>query len=187
MARLSYEGLMRPVDGDLAPAFAARRPHALGQAYDRYATLLTGVARQVLGDAAAAEDCVHDALLRVWRARDSYRPERGSLRAFLASCVRNEALTTLRGAGRRTERERRVLRLEPAPGDESAAALDALRVRAALARLPVEQRATIEYAYFANLSQAEIAARMDVPLGTVKGRVALAMRKLKAELAEDGA
>jgi len=172
LARLSYEGLMRPVDGDLAPAFAARRPHALGQAYDRYATLLTGVARQVLGDAAAAEDCVHDALLRVWRARDSYRPERGSLRAFLASCVR-------------TERERRVLRLEPAPGDESAAALDALRVRAALARLPVEQRATIEYAYFANLSQAEIAARMDVPLGTVKGRVALAMRKLKAELAED--
>ena len=174
-------------DATLIGDFQARRGPALAAVYRLYWRTLYAAAHAVLHDREDAEDCVHDALLRVWRARDSYRPERGSLRAFLASCVRNEALTTLRGAGRRTERERRVLRLEPAPGDESAAALDALRVRAALARLPVEQRATIEYAYFANLSQAEIAARMDVPLGTVKGRVALAMRKLKAELAEDGA
>lgn len=142
------------------------------------------VARSVLADASAAEDCVHDALLRVWQARDSYRIERGSLRAFLISCVRNEALDRMRSGARRVERERRAFLLEPASVEtlESADPLDAARVRAALARLPGEQRTVIEHAYYENLSQTQIAERLDVPLGTVKGRVALAMRKLRAEL-----
>lgn len=170
----------------LAANFAARRPAALGAAYERYAIQLCSVARAVLHDPADAEDCVHDALLRVWRTPDSYRPERGSLHAFLIGCVRNEAMSRLRSAGRRIEREKKAFRLEPV-GDIAAPVdhVEAARVRAALARLPEEQRAALESAFFANLSQREIAEKFGVPLGTVKSRVALGMRKLQRELREE--
>jgi RNA polymerase sigma-70 factor (ECF subfamily) len=168
----------------LAADFAARRPAALGRAYERNAALLVSVAARVLGERAAAEDCVHDALLRVWQARDSYRPERGSLRAFLATCVRNEALSRLRSSTRRAEREQRAALLEPAPvgAFEPVDPIEAARVRAALERLPADQRDVLERAYFAGLSQTEIAERTGLPLGTVKSRAALALRKLRAAL-----
>ncbi len=178
-----------PADDDaLAADFVARRPDALARAYERNARILVSVAGHVLGEA-AAEDCVHDALLRVWQTPDSYRPERGSLRAFLVSCVRNEAMNRLRSSGRRVERERRAYLLEPAAVEtiEAADPIDARRVRAALARLPHEQREAIVHAYFENLSHAQIAERFGLPLGTVKSRVALGMRKLHAELAGAGA
>jgi RNA polymerase sigma-70 factor (ECF subfamily) len=177
-------GLSRDDDA-LAADFIARRPDGLSRVYERYAALLAGVAGHVLGERAAAEDCLHDALLRVWQTPDSYRPERGSLRAFLVACVRNEAMSRLRGGGRRVERERRASALETATLEpvEPADPVDAARVRAALARLPGEQRLVIESAYFDNLTQTQIAARLGLPLGTVKGRVALALRKLKFELA----
>jgi RNA polymerase sigma-70 factor (ECF subfamily) len=101
--------------------------------------------------------------------------------------VRNEAMSRMRAAARRTERERRVLRLEP-PLDHEADVVDhveAGRVRAALERLPSEQREVIEQAFFANRTQRQIAEKLGIPLGTVKGRVALAMRKLQAELARE--
>ena len=168
--------------------FVARRPDALARAYERDARVLVSVARHVLGDA-AAEDCVHDALLRVWQTKDSYRPERGTLRAFLISCVRNEAMSRLRTSGRRVDRERRASLLEPLSVEpiEPADPVDAARVRAALARLPREQREAVEHAYFENLSHTQIAERFGLPLGTVKSRVALGMRKLQAELAGAGA
>src|SRR5271157_5603803 len=103
------------MDGDasaLAAGFVARRPAALEAAYECYAVELYSVARAALRNAADAEDCVHDALLRVWRTPDSFRQERGSLRAFLIGCVRNEAMSRLRSAARRGERERKAFRLE---------------------------------------------------------------------------
>ena len=174
---------MQTQEDALATGFAARRPEALARAYESYARLLVSVARHVLSEASAAEDCVHDALLRVWQAPDSYSTERGTLRAFLISCVRNEALSRLRSGNRRVERERRAHLLEAPPYEsEPADPVDARRVRAALARLPAEQRDSIECAYFENLTQAQIAERLGVPLGTVKSRVSLALRKLRAEL-----
>ena len=174
-------------DEALVADFVARRPSGLARAYERYAVLLVSVARQVLGDAALAEDCVHDALLRVWQTANSYRPERGSLRAFLTTCVRNEALSTHRSSGRRSEREQKAFRLEPRDAEtiEVVDPVDAARVRAALTRLPDEQRETIVQAYFNDLTQSQIAERLGVPLGTVKSRVSLALRKLQAEFAGD--
>ena len=93
----------------LAAGFVARRPAALEAAYECYSLELYSVARAVLRNAADAEDCVHDALLRVWRTPDSFRQERGSLRAFLIGCVRNEAMSRLRSAARRAEREKERL------------------------------------------------------------------------------
>jgi len=170
----------------LAAGFIARQPTALGAAYERYAVELCSVARAVLRSAADAEDCVHDALLRVWRTPASFRPERGSLRAFLIVCVRNEAMSRLRGTGRRLERERRAARLEPVPDREPSFVdpVEAVRVRSALERLPAEQRVAVEKAFFENLSQRQIAEKLDLPLGTVKSRVMLGVRKLRDELRE---
>ncbi len=171
----------------LAAGFIARRPAALGIAYESYAVELYSVARAVLRNAADAEDCVHDALIRVWQTPGSFRLERGSLRAFLIVCVRNEAMSRMRSAGRRLEREKKAFRLEPVPDADPFVVdpVEAARVRAALGRLPPEQRVALESAYFENLSQREIAEKLDVPLGTVKSRVMLAMRKLKDDLRMD--
>ena len=178
---------MAPDEEPFAADFIARRADGLARVYERYAVVLLATARHVLGRASEAEDCVHDALVRVWETPDSYRPARGSLRAFLIACVRNEAMSRLRGAARRTERERRVLRLEPSVEREAEIVdhVEAARVRAALSRLPTEQREVIEQAFFANRTQREIAEKLGIPLGTVKGRVALAMRKMQAELARE--
>jgi len=172
-------------DDALAADFAARSSDGLGRTYERYKVLLVSIARHVLSDASLAEDCVHDALVRAWQTPGSYVPQRGSLRAFLASCVRNEATSRARSNARRQERERRAYLLEPVlPATiEPADPIDAARVRVALDRLPEDQRRTIELAYFGNLSQSQIAELLGIPLGTVKSRVALAMRKLHAELA----
>ncbi len=170
-------------DASLVAEFVARRPRGLAVAYERYAPELLAVARHVLG-VAEAEDCVHETLMRVWRAPGSFRVERGSLRAFLIACVRNEAVSSLRSGKRRQERELRAVRLElereivEPPLD----ALEAVRVRAALGRLPSEQRTVIELAYYRNQTQTKIAEELGLPLGTVKSRVALALRRLAREL-----
>ncbi len=170
-------------DRSLVADFIARRPIGFERAYEAYAVELCSVARHVLNDAAWAEDCVHDALLRVWRSPGCFRAERGSLRAFLITCVRNEALSELRSASRRAGRERKALRLEP-PTDEMRVVdhVEAARVRDAIAHLPPEQRDVILRAYYGNRTQAQIAEETQVPLGTVKSRASLALLKLKAEL-----
>jgi RNA polymerase sigma-70 factor, ECF subfamily len=175
-------------DEELSLEFIERKPNTLARAYESYARVLNAVARSVLGNSGAAEDCVHEALLRVWQTPGSYRLERGSLRTFLIACVRNEALMTVRSAGRRTAREERAERLRVVPDTaiEVVDHIEAGRVRDALARLPDEQRAAIELVYFGNESHVQAAARLGVPLGTLKSRVSLGVRRLHALMAPAG-
>jgi len=170
-----------PDDAALARAFARREHDALDRVYVRYGRRLLAVALAVLGDRATAEDALHDALLRAWNAA-SYRPERGTLGAFLAACVRNEAIGNARGSQRRRARELRALPDEPDIVDPA----DAIVVRAALATLPFEQREVLEYAYDRGLTHVEIAAELGIPLGTIKSRIMLAMRKLATTLGTKG-
>lgn len=162
---------------DLDAAFAAHADGALEEAYRRHAPALQAAARHVLGSSADARDCVHDALLRVW-AKPVYRVERGALRAFLIVCVRNEALSRKRRDVRHVALERRAA--EPPPFGIGAA--ERLAVRAALGGLPREQRDVIELAYWGDFTQPEIAARLGAPLGTIKSRAALGLRKLARTL-----
>ena len=165
-------------DRDLDTAFAAHADGALEEAYRRYASILQTAARHVLGDAADARDCVHDALVRVWSKPDAYRIERGALRAFLIVCVRNEAISRKRSALRLVATERRAASAPAFVVDLA----ERVAVRAALDVLPREQRAVIELAYWSDYSQPEIAARLNVPLGTIKSRAALGLRKLARTL-----
>ncbi|HTA40156.1 MAG TPA: sigma-70 family RNA polymerase sigma factor [Candidatus Acidoferrales bacterium] len=170
-------------DDRLATAFAARERGAFDEAYKRYGALLYSTAYNVLGNADDAQDCVHDALARVWRSPNAYSRARGAVRSFLVVCVRNEAISRLRSQGRRTRLADR-LAAEPQEHDE----LDVVdvverdRLRAAMSGLPPEQRAPIELAYYGGKTHVEVAAELGEPLGTVKSRIALGLRKLAAAL-----
>lgn len=168
----------------LGQAFARRERWAFDEAYLRFGSLLYTVALNVLHRPEDAEDCVHDALVRVWKNPRAYTAERGPVRAFLAVCVRNEAISRTRSSTRREHLAERVSR--------EAQAVDELpihdfveerRVREALALLPDDQRTAVTLAYFGGKTHVEIAKELNEPLGTVKSRIALGLRKLGVALA----
>lgn len=170
-------------DARIARDFSDRRPEALAAAYRAYSQLLYSVARNVLGNAEDAEDCVHDALTRVWRRGFSYRTERGTLKSYLVVCVRNEAISRLRSDTRHSQIERDAFLDTPQSYEiELADHAQSASLRQALAALPEEQRQVIELSYFRNLTQTQISGRLGVPLGTIKSRVGLAMQRLKKAL-----
>ncbi|MGR4064888.1 MAG: RNA polymerase sigma factor [Vulcanimicrobiaceae bacterium] len=172
----------------LVDDFAARRRAGLEQVYALWSRLFFSVARYALADDARAEDCVHDALLRVWRTPNRFTGNREMLKAYLVACVRNESLLMLRSQSRRDERERKAARLAP-PAAVDPPVVDPVeteRLRRALARLPEEQRAALDLAYYGNKTHVEIAQETGIPLGTIKSRISMAMRKLHEELAADG-
>jgi RNA polymerase sigma-70 factor (ECF subfamily) len=156
----------------------------LNEIYERYADVCFSVALHVLRSPDDAEDCMHDVFVRVWQRRDAYRPERGSLRSFLIACGRNDALARLRAAARHRAIEEREAELQRPLELEIADHVEAARVRRSLSALPDDQRRALELAYFAGLTHREIAAALGEPLGTIKSRLALALRRLARELGE---
>jgi RNA polymerase sigma-70 factor (ECF subfamily) len=156
--------------------------------YDRYGALAYGLALRVLGDPARAEDAVQDAFLNLWHHAATFDAARGSIRAWLLTAVRNRCIDYLRGRG---SRERREQELSPdveyvqSPADpwrEVSLSLERAAVRDAIASLPTEQRQVVEMAYFGGYSHTEIAEMSRVPLGTVKGRMRLALEKMGSYL-----
>jgi RNA polymerase sigma-70 factor, ECF subfamily len=170
-------------DETFAAAFAAKDPRAFEEAYRRYGSLLYSTAYHVLGVAEDAQDCVHDALTRVWRSPDAYSRSRGAVRSFLTVCVRNEAITRLRARGRRSRLAQRIA-AEPLEHAEleTTDPFETERLRAAMRTLPGEQRRVIELAFFQQKTHTEIARELGDPLGTVKSRIAMALRKLGGAL-----
>jgi RNA polymerase sigma-70 factor (ECF subfamily) len=160
---------------------------ALAELYDRHAPFVLGVALKIVRDQNEAEDVVHDAFIAVVERADQFRPERGSLIAWLVTTVRHLALDRARRRIRRTQILDEELRHEPAEPVADPEALSWLEHRrvavvAALAHLSVEQRRTLEIAFFEGLSYPEIAERESVPLGTIKSRAARALAALRAAL-----
>lgn len=155
----------------------------LDEVYKLHADVCFSVALAVLRSPDDAEDCMHDVFVRLWQ-QHGYRAERGSLRSFLIACVRNEALSRRRAAARHREIEEREALLHPVVDFEPVDHVEAARVRRALASLPAEQRSALELAYFGGLTHTEIASRLGEPLGTIKSRLALALRRLGRELAQ---
>lgn len=178
---------MEYTDDSVLDLLARGAPEAFEALYDRYSRLAFTVAMRVLSDQAAAEDVVQDAFLSVWRRSATFRAERGSLRSWLCTIVRNRAIDRLRGESGRARYELSLdnSRDEPSLSDtwtEVVAELSRARIREALQELPTEQRQTIELAYWSGMSHSEIGHAMRVPLGTVKGRARLALSKLRQAL-----
>lgn len=175
---------MNEPDPELLARIARCDGAALGAFYDRHGGLALAVAARVLGDRAEAEDVVQEVFVRVWSEAARFDPARGTALSWLLSSTRNAAIDRLR---RRGARERAVERaagerdlVTPPPG-VSTEDVDE-RVRAAVRALPEDQRRTIELAYFDGLTQTQLAARLEQPLGTIKSRIRLGMQKLRAAL-----
>lgn len=180
-------------DAVLVAALATDEVEALEQLYDRYSALVFSVALRVLHDHALAEDVTQEVFLRIWRQPASFDPARGRFISWISSVARNRALDEQRRMTRRRRAEDQdedpVLRL-PAegpgndPAHEAVLADERQRVREAMLDLPDAQRTVLEMAYFSGLTQTEIAERTGDPLGTIKTRVRLGMRKLREALAD---
>jgi RNA polymerase sigma-70 factor, ECF subfamily len=160
---------------------------SLATIYDLYSGIAYGLALHTMGLPSEAEDVVQESFLALWRQAERLDPAKG-VRSYLLTIVHNKAVDRLRQRGRRPET---VLDLDapiPATGDnpEESVTKESERqsVRAAIVNLPPDQRRTVEMAYFAGLTLAEVASRMQVPLGTVKSRLRLAMGHLRRALAE---
>jgi RNA polymerase sigma-70 factor (ECF subfamily) len=169
--------MARVADGDV-PAFE--------EIYERYAGQAFGLANRMMRHPAAAEDVTQEAFLSVWRNAARFESSRGSVSSWLLQIVHHRGIDALR---RRARRQREVgledSRAEAlhAPGATDTAVLrldESRRVRRSVASLPVEQREVVELAYFGELTHREMADDLQLPLGTVKGRLRLAHKKLRA-------
>ncbi len=152
--------------------------------YDRHSRPAYSLAYRMMGERQAAEDMVQDAFLKIWRAATSYRAERASVRTWLLSIVHNRGIDQLRSSASRRRMQERVEASTPR-SQPSEAFSEAWRnsqreqVREALKTLPEDQLKTLELAYFSGYTHVEIAELLNVPLGTVKGRMRLGLKKMR--------
>jgi RNA polymerase sigma-70 factor, ECF subfamily len=179
-------------DGELLRRIGERDPVAIGELYDRYAAILFPIAVRILRDRIEAEDIVHDAFITVADRASQYTADRGSVSGWLVTLVRNLSIDRTRRRERRGALARDIVAHEPVAQVEGpeALAIDAAeraKIRRALATLPEAQRVTLEVAFFEGLSYPEIAARENVPLGTIKSRAARAILSLREALEREGA
>ena len=178
-------------DEDLIAAVRARDDGALAVLYDRYGRMAFALAYRMLGERQVAEDVVQAAYFAVWRRAEGFRPERGAVRSWLMAIVHNLAIDQRRGRHRHEasdvqldEVEFRLMTSDEDVFASVAGTMEAEIIRSALLSLPSEQRQAIELAFFMGLSHQEIAEQTGMPLGTVKGRMRLGLRKMRSALSE---
>lgn len=159
---------------------------SLAAIYDTHSGIAYGLAARILGVTNEAEDIVQESFLALWRQAERLDPSRG-IRSYLLTIVHNKSIDRLRQRSRKNETSLDPEAPIPATGDgpaESAErASDRESVRAALLTLPPEQRQTVEMAYFGGLTTGEVAERMQVPVGTVKSRLRLALTHMRRTMA----
>jgi RNA polymerase sigma-70 factor (ECF subfamily) len=179
---LADEDLMQLVRRGDADAFAI--------VYDRHASSVFSLAYRMMGSRAAAEDVAQEAFLSAWRSGARYDRGRGSVRTWLLGIVHNRAIDGMRrGKVRdfpRVDDETATERLEAEERTDVEVARrdEAATIRAAIETLPSDQSQVIELAYFGGFTHTEIASMVEAPVGTVKGRMRLGLKKLRDELGQ---
>jgi RNA polymerase sigma-70 factor (ECF subfamily) len=179
------------VDAQLVRRMAGGDKQALAELYDRFSNPLYGTALRILRDSAEAQDVVHDAFVTLWEKAPSFDSQRGTAFAWALTLVRNRAIDRVRMRRRRSEllaasvpEDLGFAEGQAGGGDQSAERSDeAVRVRAAVDKLPLEQKRALELAFFGGLTQEEIARTLSEPLGTVKARIRRGLLKLRDSLA----
>lgn len=177
-------------DAELIAAIRAGDEQAFRGLFRRYAPTAQALARRIVRYPALAEEIVQEVFLSVWRSPASHDPARGSVRSWLMGMVHHRSVDAVR----REEAQRRraaeaipdVIDLSDDPGvtvpEEIGLPEERKVVRHALEDLPPEQRQVLELMYFGGLSQRAIAEELSVPLGTVKSRTLLGMRRMRSAL-----
>jgi RNA polymerase sigma-70 factor (ECF subfamily) len=172
-------------DEDLISLVESGDTEALAGLYDRHGRSAYSLAYRMMGDRQAAEDLVQDSFIKVWRSAKSYRAGRGSVRTWILSITHNRGIDHIRStASRRRTQDRVEMTTETTQQSEAFSETwrnsQRSQVQEALKTLPEEQLKILELAYFSGYTHAEIAEMLDLPLGTVKGRMRLGMKKIKS-------
>jgi RNA polymerase sigma-70 factor (ECF subfamily) len=173
---LADEDLISLVETGDADAFAAL--------YDRHSSAAFSLAYRMMGERQASEDLAQDAFLKVWRGAGSYRVARGSVRTWILSIVHNRGIDQLRSHASRRRTQDKIEATAPR-SQPSEAFAETLRnsqrdqVREAMDTLPSEQLKILELAYFSGYTHVEISELLGLPLGTVKGRMRLGLKKIR--------
>lgn len=175
----------------LLPAVARGDIASFEALFDRYSGTLYALLLRILGNPEDAQEVLQETFVKVWTNAKMFDAVRGSEAAWLISIARSRGIDKLRSRRIRVDRENdagREISIHSSFVEKTTGADDAIRseertaVRGALAELPEAQRVALELAYFEGLSQSEIAERLGEPLGTVKTRMQLGMKKLRDRL-----
>jgi RNA polymerase sigma-70 factor, ECF subfamily len=157
--------------------------------YDRHWSAVFWLAMRILDDRGLAADVTQETFIALWLNRERYRPDRGRLRWWLQSIVRNRAIDRRRSNRGNVPGSPPPFELTVAPDstEEEVLAADERRELGVLvAHLPSEQRAVIELAFYTGLTHAEITERLGIPLGTIKSRIRTGLDRLRLALPPDG-
>jgi RNA polymerase sigma-70 factor (ECF subfamily) len=171
-------------DEDLISLVEAADAEAFATLYDRHSRAAFSLAYRMMGERQASEDLTQDAFLKVWRSASSYRAERGSVRTWILSIVHNRGIDQIRSQASRRRTQDKIEASAPR-SQPSEAFAETLRnsqrdqVREALDTLPPEQLKILELAYFSGYTHVEISDLLRLPLGTVKGRMRLGLKKIR--------
>jgi RNA polymerase sigma factor (sigma-70 family) len=174
---------------ELAEHFRAGDEHAFRIAYDRYGGAVLHLASRLLANRADAEDVTQATFVAAWEGRGTYDPERGGILSWLLGIARRKAVDRLRSVAREQRTAETVQAQQPPPEPDRTPeqTVDRLVVADELSRLPVEQRRTLELAFFDDLTHPQIAAVTGLPLGTVKSHIRRGMANLRRRWEVDGA
>jgi RNA polymerase sigma-70 factor, ECF subfamily len=187
-SRSGLAALRQLGDEELMQLVAGADPRAFEAIYERHSTAVFSLAYRICGVRATAEEVAQEAFLAIWRSGARYDRTRGSVRTWLLGVAHNRAIDTLR---RTTAHDRRRASDEQAADwieapertdVEVARREEARSVRVLLDELPPDQRRVVELAYFAGFTHEQIARMLDAPLGTVKGRMRLALEKMRSSM-----
>jgi RNA polymerase sigma-70 factor, ECF subfamily len=173
-------------------SLAKSDPEAFATLYDRHSRAAYALAYKMMGERQAAEDLVQEVFLKVWRAARSYRSERGTVRTWILSIVRNRGIDQIRATASRRRMQEKIE--ASAPRSQPSEAFTETwrnsrrdRIREALEALPPEQSKILDLAYFSGCTHVEIAGLLNIPLGTVKGRMRLGIEKMRGLLLMEAA
>jgi RNA polymerase sigma-70 factor, ECF subfamily len=179
----------RPTDAALMQEVQAGGHFALGELYGRFSTRAYRTAFSVCHDRDCAQDAVQDAFVSMWSSRMTYQPARGPVVRWAMTIVRHRAIYLARRQSATARLEEGPARIEDQPGEDDVptecdARAEARQLTLLLARLPPPQREVIRLAFFDGLTHKEIARRLALPPGTVKGRMRLGLSKLRSGLSD---
>lgn len=163
----------------------------MAELYDRFSGMLMALVQRILSDPADAEEILQETFLQVWNQAGRYDPKRSSVSTWLVLIARSRAIDRLRSARVKyrtavaAQLEKQNLHTSPTGAADVLHREQRLRLGEALAELPAEQREVLEMAFYRGMTQSEISGQTGIPLGTVKTRTLLAMKKLRKALSEE--
>lgn len=154
---------------------------AVALLYDKYAAVLYGVSIKIVGSETEAEDVVQEVFIKIWKNIDRYEPEKGTLFTWMLNITRNTGIDRLRSKGFRKQTV--IQELQPSvykeAGYQTGINPDTLDLKEHVEQLEPKYREIIELFYFQGFTQKEMEAQLEIPLGTVKSRIRIALRELR--------